>query len=221
MVSPASKLEWADALESVFKADMTTIVGQGTHRRLAERAGLVHFDILPMRCKHVLLILLLVGKLQRTEATEKPMILLDVAKVVREASDNVLTMRASSVDLDVGLMSSNSVFLQFRLASKFQLAVWDRARESVVAEYVCPKVTQRSNLLATHLTCLVHFDVDAVGCKGVLLQLLLACKLELTVSDLTDPGVFLANVAIVVCETSLNCTTLTAGLIHPREHQIK
>ena len=85
----------------------------------------------------------------------------------------------------------------------------------MVAKYVRPKIAQRANLLATHLARLVHFDVEAVGGKRVLLQLLLARELELAVGDLADPSVLLANVTVVVCQTSLNCTTLTAGLIHP------
>ena len=124
-------------------------------------------------------------------------------------------MGAGSVHLDVGLVSSDGVLLQLGLACKFQLAVWDRAREPVVPKYVRPEIAEGANLLATHLTRLVHLDVEAVGSEGVLLQLLLAGKLELAVGDLADPGVLFANVAIVVCETSLNCTTLAAGLIHP------
>ena len=143
------------------------------------------------------------------------MVLLHVAKVVREASDYILTMWAGSIHLDVCLMSSDSVLLQFGLAGKFQFAVWDRAWKPVIAKYMRPKIAQRTNLLTTHLTRLVHFDVKAVGGKRVLLKLLLAGKLELAVGDLADPGVFLPNVTVVVCQTSLNCATLTAGLVHP------
>ena len=112
-------------------------------------------------------------------------------------------------------MSSDGVFLQFGLAGKFQFAVWDRAGKPVIAKYVRPKIAQRTNLLATHLTRLVHFDVKAVRRKRVLLKLLLACKLELAVGDLADPGVLLADVPVVVRQTSLNCSALTAGLVHP------
>ena len=170
----------------------------------------------------MLLKLLLVGKLQRAQAAKETMVLLHVAKVVRQASDHILTMWAGSVHLDVCLVSSDGMLLQFGFASKSQLAVWDRTRKPVVAKDVRPKIAQRANLLATHLARLVHFDVEAVGGKRVLLQLLLARELELAVGDLADPSVLLANVTVVVCQTSLNCTTLTAGLIHPGvQHKIK
>ena len=92
------------------------------------------------------------------------MVLLHVAKVVRQASDHILTMWTGSVDFDVGLVSSDGMLLQFGFASKSQLAVWDRTRKPVVAKYVRPKIAQRANLLATHLARLVHFDVEAVRC---------------------------------------------------------
>ena len=170
----------------------------------------------------MLLVLLLVGKLQGTQAAKEPMVLLNVAEVVRQASDHILAMRTSSVHLDVLLMSSDGMFLQFGLASKLQVAVRDRTGEPVVAKYVRPEIAQRADFLTTHLTRLVHFDVEAVGRKCMLLQLLLACKLELAVGHLADPSVLLANVTIVVCQTSLNCTTLAAGLVHPVvQHKIK
>ena len=124
-------------------------------------------------------------------------------------------MRTGSVHLDVCLVSSDGMLLQLGFASKSQVAVWDRTRKPVVAKYVRPKIAQRTNLLATHLARLVHFDVEAVGRKCMLLQLLLACKLELAVGHLADPSVLLADVTIVVRQTSLNCTALAARLIDP------
>ena len=124
-------------------------------------------------------------------------------------------MGAGSVHLDVGLVSSNGVLLQLGLACKFQLAVWDRAREPVVPKYVGPEVAERANLLTTHGTRLINLDIEAVRCQGVLLQLLFAGKLELAVGHLADPVVLLADVPIVVSEATLNCSTLTARLVHP------
>ena len=199
----------------MFQTDVTTIIGEGAHGRLTEWTSLVNLDILSMCCEHVLLVLLLVGKLQRAEAAQELVVLFHVAEIVGETSDHILAMWASSVHLDVGLVSSYGMFLQFGLAGKLQVTVRDWTREPVVPKYVGPEVAEGANLLTTHGTRLINLDIEAVRCQGVLLQLLLAGKLELAVGHLADPVVLLADVPIVVSEATLNCSTLTARLVHP------